>query len=95
MALANIISATHTWNTQTGSVSNATGIDVSVWQNRFVAPYLDFVPLVCRGCAITTITDGFFLGGAQVRNHYQGVCASGFVYYSLLSEPGHADHLQT
>ena len=63
---ANIVSTTHTWNTQSGSVPAAVGISVVSWQNRFVSPYLDYVPLVCRGCAITTVTNGFFLGGAQV-----------------------------
>ena len=64
---ANLISATHTWNTQSGAVPAAVGIDVISWQNRLVMPYLDYVPLVCRGCAVTTVTGGFFLGGAQVR----------------------------
>ena len=66
LGAANVISATHTWNTQSGSVADAVGIEVTSWQNRLVAPYLDYVPLVCRGCAVTTVTNGFFLGGAQV-----------------------------
>jgi hypothetical protein len=35
--------------------------NLSSWQNRLVAPYLDYVPLVCRGCAVTTVTSAFFL----------------------------------
>ena len=71
---ANIISTTHTWNTQSGTVPNAVGIEVTSWQNRFVAPYLDYVPFVCRGCAVTSVSNGFFLGGAQVRLDYNAVC---------------------
>jgi hypothetical protein len=87
---ANLVTATHTWNTQSGAVPAGIGIDVSVWQNRFVSPYLDYVPLVCRGCALTVITDGFFLGGAQIifepdPNAYpvRGVFISGSVYAGL------------
>lgn len=58
---ANILTTVHTWNTQQGSVSNAVGIQCNTWQNRFVAPYLDFVPFVCKGCAVTTVTNAFFL----------------------------------
>ena len=42
-------------------VPDAVGIQVNSWQNRLVAPYLDYVPLVCRGCAVTTVTSAFFL----------------------------------
>ena len=58
---ANIITTTHTWNTQQGSVPDAVGIQCNSWQNRFVAPYLDYVPFVCKGCAVTTMTSAFFL----------------------------------
>jgi hypothetical protein len=27
---------------------------------------MDYVPFVCSGCAVTTVTNGFFLGGAQI-----------------------------
>lgn len=63
---ANFISGLHTWNTQVGAVPNATGILVNTWQNRLVGCYLDFVPLVLSGAALTTVTGGFFLGGAQI-----------------------------
>jgi hypothetical protein len=63
---ANILSGVHTWNTQSGSVPWAIGIAVNVWQNRLVGPYLDFVPLVLQGAALTTVTGAFFLGGAQI-----------------------------
>ena len=58
---ANILTAVHTWNTQVASVPDAIGIIVSQWQNRLVAPYLDFVPLILKGSAVTTVTNGFFL----------------------------------
>jgi len=63
---ANLLSGVHAWNTQSGAVPNATGILVRQWQNRLETPYLDFVPLVLQGAAVTTVTGGFFLGGAQI-----------------------------
>jgi hypothetical protein len=63
---ANLLSGVHTWNTQIGAVPNSTGILVTQWQNRLETPYLDFVPLVLEGAAVTTVTGGFFLGGAQI-----------------------------
>ena len=63
---ANLLTAVHTWNTQSGSLPSAAGIAVNVWQNRLVSPYLDFVPLVLKGAALTTVTGAFFLGGAQL-----------------------------
>lgn len=63
---ANMFTNVHTWNTQSGSVATAAGILNTVWQNRFVGCYMDFVPFVCSGCAVTTFAEGFFLGGAQV-----------------------------
>ena len=62
---ANVFTNFHTWNTQSGSVPNASGILDTVWQNRYIG-YLDYVPFVCRGCAVTTLTNSFFLGGAQI-----------------------------
>ena len=58
---ANILTAVHTWNTQVGAVPDAVGIIVSTWQNRLIAPYLDYVPLILKGSAVTTVTNGFFL----------------------------------
>lgn len=58
---ANVLTSVHTWNSQTGSVPDAVGILVTSWQNRLVAPYLDFVPLVLQGAALTSVTNGFFL----------------------------------
>ena len=66
---------------------SAVGIQVNVWQNRLVGPYLDFVPLVLKGAAMTTVTDAFFLGGAQLifvphpaGYPVQGVLVSGSQY---------------
>lgn len=58
---ANLLTGVHTWNTQAGAVPDAIGILVTVWQNRLVAPYLDYVPLVLQGAALTSVTGGFFL----------------------------------
>jgi hypothetical protein len=58
---ANIITTTHTWNTQLGSVADSVGIQINSWQNRLVSPYLDYVPFICKGCAVTTMTSAFFL----------------------------------
>ena len=82
---ANILTSCHTWNTQEESVSDAVGIQVNSWQNRLVAPYLDYVPLVLKGAAMTSITNGFFLDGAAKivflpdPNNYpvQGIYISG------------------
>lgn len=63
---ANLLSGVHTWNTQVSAVPNSTGMLVQQWQNRLETPYLDFVPLVLEGAAVTTVTGGFFLGGAQI-----------------------------
>jgi hypothetical protein len=61
---ANLLTSVHTWSTQQESVPDAVGIQVNTWQNRLVAPYLDYVPLVLKGAAMTSITNGFFLDGA-------------------------------
>ena len=58
---ASVLTAVHTWSSQVGAVPDAVGIQVNVWQNRLVAPYLDYVPLVLRGSAVTSVTNGFFL----------------------------------
>ena len=91
---ANLLSGVHTWNTQVGAVPNATGILVNQWQNRLETPYLDFVPLVLAGAAITTVTDGFFLGGAQIvfRPHpsgypVRGVFISGNQFFAAGGAP--------
>jgi hypothetical protein len=87
---ANLIEGVHTWNTQSGSVPAAVGIAVTTWQNRLLGPYLDYVPLVCKGCALTTVTGGFFLGGAQILFKpdptgypVQGVLISGNQFVAL------------
>ena len=63
------------------------GIQVNVWQNRLIGPYLDFVPLVLKGAAMTTVTGAFFLGGAQLvflphpaGYPVQGILVSGSQY---------------
>ena len=79
---ANIISVTHTWNTQSGAVAAAVGMQVNSWQNRIISPYLDYVPFVCRGCAVTTVTGAFFLcAQAQFLPDPNGYPVSG-VYFA-------------
>lgn len=82
-----LLSTCHTWNTQSGSVSAAAGIQVNSWQNRLVAPYLDYVPLVLMGAALTTVTDAFFLVTQTIfRVHHtapypvQGIYIAGSQY---------------
>lgn len=92
---ANVFTNIHTWNTQSGSVPNASGILDTVWQNRYIA-YLDFVPFVCQGCAVTTLTNSFFLGGAQIlfRPHPNGYPVRG-VYIAGNQFAGIPDGLST
>ena len=66
MGGANVLQGVHTWNEATAN--GGIGILVTKGRNRVIGCYLDFTDLVLTddGTLQTLVTDGFFLGGAQI-----------------------------
>lgn len=62
---ANLLTGVHTWNLATGN--NGTGILLNSGQNRLIGCYLDWDDLVITSPQLTTVVDGFFLGGGRLR----------------------------
>ena len=61
---ANKFTNVHTWNCATGN--GGTGILNHESQNIFIGIYMDFTDLVLRNAQQISVTNGFFLGGAQI-----------------------------
>jgi len=64
---ANILNGVHTWNCATGN--GGTGILNQESQNRFEGVYLDYTDLVLGGASGAqqiSVSNAFFLGGAQI-----------------------------
>jgi hypothetical protein len=61
---ANKLTNVHTWNCATGN--GGTGILNRESQNIFIGIYMDFTDLVLRNSQQISVTNGFFLGGAQI-----------------------------
>lgn len=73
---ANLLSGVHTWNCATGN--GGIGILNGMSQNRFEGCYLDFTDLVLTNAQQLSISNGFFLGGAQIL--FQAPKAGSTVY---------------
>jgi hypothetical protein len=83
---ANKITNVHTWNCATGN--GGVGILNRESQNIFMGIYMDFTDLVLRNAQQLSITNGFFLGGAQIvfeaqkaRDAVLGVSINSNVWY--------------
>ena len=61
---ANKLTNVHTWNCATGN--GGIGILNRESQNIFIGVYMDFTDLVLRNAQQISVTNGFFLGGAQL-----------------------------
>ena len=61
---ANKLTNVHTWNMATGN--GGIGVLNRESQNIFIGIYMDFTDLVLRNAQQISVTNGFFLGGAQI-----------------------------